>query len=130
MKTIEHFVNGKSFSGSSKKTSDVFNPATGEISAKVNLATKKDVDDAVEIASKAFVTWSQVPPLQRARILFKFKELIEKVKQGFILNDKFATTKINQASVLTELVNETIGTAEPKVTNNKIINLKRKSQIN
>jgi len=78
MKTIEHFVNGKSFSGSSKKTSDVFNPATGEISAKVNLATKKDVDDAVEIASKAFVTWSQVPPLQRARILFKFKELIEK----------------------------------------------------
>ena len=78
MKIIEHFVNGKSFSGTSKRTSDVFNPATGEVSAKVNLATKKDVDDAVEIASKAFIKWSQVPPLQRARILFKFKDLIEK----------------------------------------------------
>ena len=78
MKTIEHFVNGKSFSGTSKRTSDVFNPATGEVSAKVNLASKKDVDDAVEIASKAFIKWSQVPPLQRARILFKFKDLIEK----------------------------------------------------
>ncbi|NCU74917.1 MAG: aldehyde dehydrogenase family protein [Candidatus Fonsibacter ubiquis] len=78
MKIIEHFVNGKSFSGSSKKTSEVFNPATGEVSAKVNLASKKDVDDVVAIATKAFATWSQVPPLQRARILFKFKELIEK----------------------------------------------------
>ena len=78
MKIIEHFVNGRSFSGSSKKTSEVFNPATGEVSAKVNLASKKDVDDVVTIATKAFVTWSQVPPLQRARILFKFKELIEK----------------------------------------------------
>ena len=78
MKIIEHFVNGKSFSGSSKKTSEVFNPATGEVSAKVNLASKKDVDDVVTIATKAFATWSQVPPLQRARILFKFKELIEK----------------------------------------------------
>jgi len=66
MKTIEHFVNGKSFSGTSKRTSDVFNPATGEVSAKVNLASKKDVEDAVEIASKAFIKWSQVPPLQRA----------------------------------------------------------------
>ena len=73
MRIIEHFVNGKSFPGSSKKTSDVFNPATGEVSAKVNLATKKDVDDVVAIANKAFVTWSQVPPLQRARILFKFR---------------------------------------------------------
>ena len=44
MRIIDHFVNGKSFPGSSKKTSDVFNPATGEVSAKVNLATKKDVD--------------------------------------------------------------------------------------
>ena len=81
MKTIEHFVNGKSFSGTSKRTSDVFNPATGEVSAKVNLASKKDVDDAVEIASKAFIKWSQVPPLQRARILFKFKDLVPNLNQ-------------------------------------------------
>ena len=77
MKTIEHFVNGNSFSGSSKRTSDVFNPATGEVSAKVNLASKKDVDDVVAVAKNAFIKWSQVSPLQRSRILFKFKNLIE-----------------------------------------------------
>lgn len=77
MKTIEHFVNGNSFSGSSKRISDVFNPATGEVSAKVNLASKKDVDDVVAFAKNAFIKWSQVSPLQRSRILFKFKNLIE-----------------------------------------------------
>ena len=91
MKTIEHFVNGKSFSGTSKRTSDVFNPATGEVSAKVNLATKKDVDDVVEISSKAFIKWSQVPPLQRARILFKFKDLIEKKFRRTYKNNCFRT---------------------------------------
>ena len=77
MKTIEHFVNSNSFLGSSKRTSDVFNPATGEVSAKVNLASKKDVDDVVAVAKNAFIKWSQVSPLQRSRILFKFKNLIE-----------------------------------------------------
>jgi malonate-semialdehyde dehydrogenase (acetylating) / methylmalonate-semialdehyde dehydrogenase len=78
MKNIHHFVNGKIFEGESKKTSDVYNPATGEVSAKVTLATKKDVDAVVDIAQQAFHSWSNTPPLQRARVLFKFKELIEK----------------------------------------------------
>ena len=78
MKNIHHFVNGKIFEGESKKTSDVYNPATGEVSAKVTLATKKDVDTVVDIAQQAFHSWSNTPPLQRARVLFKFKELIEK----------------------------------------------------
>jgi len=78
MKNIHHFVNGKIFEGESKKTSDVYNPATGEVSAKVTLASKKDVDSVVDIAHKAFGAWSNTPPLQRARVLFKFKELIEK----------------------------------------------------
>ena len=46
--------------------------------SEVNLATTNDVDTAVDAAKKAFVTWSQKTPLFRARILFKFKELIEK----------------------------------------------------
>ena len=78
MKNIHHFVNGKIFEGESKKTSDVYNPTTGEVSAKVTLATKKDVDAVVDIAQQAFHSWSNTPPLQRARVLFKFKELIEK----------------------------------------------------
>jgi NAD-dependent aldehyde dehydrogenases len=48
------------------------------VSAKVTLATKKDVDSVVDIAQQAFHSWSNTPPLQRARVLFKFKELIEK----------------------------------------------------
>ena len=78
MNLIEHFINGKITKGSSKKTSKVFNPATGEQTAEVNLASKSDVDLVVEKAKKAFVDWSGKPPAQRARVIFKFKELIEK----------------------------------------------------
>ena len=78
MKTIEHFVDGKLFSGESKRTGKVFNPATGEQSAEVKLATTKDINTAVTNAQKAFESWSNKPPLQRARVMFKFKELIEK----------------------------------------------------
>ena len=78
MNLIEHFIDGKITKGSSKKTSKVFNPATGEQTAEVNLASKSDVDSAIEKAQKAFANWSIKPPAQRARIIFKFKELIEK----------------------------------------------------
>ena len=78
MKTIEHFIDGKTFSGDSKKIGKVFNPATGDQSAEVKLASTKDVNIAVASAQKAFEVWSNKPPLQRARVMFKFKELIEK----------------------------------------------------
>jgi malonate-semialdehyde dehydrogenase (acetylating)/methylmalonate-semialdehyde dehydrogenase len=78
MKNIFHFVDGKEFKGDSKRTSDVFNPATGEVQAKVSLASKNDVDIAVKNANEAFKEWSLTPPITRARILFKYKELIEK----------------------------------------------------
>ena len=50
MKTIEHFVNGKTFSGESKRTAKIFNPATGEQNAEVKLATTGDINKAVENA--------------------------------------------------------------------------------
>jgi len=78
MNIIEHFVSGKKFSGNSKKTSKVFNPATGEQTAEVKLASTKDMDTAVEAAKTAFISWSKKTPLHRARVMFKFKELIEK----------------------------------------------------
>ena len=78
MKLIEHFIDGKNFSGDSKKTGKIFNPSTGEQSAEVKLGTAKDLNKAVESAKKAFESWSNKPPIQRARIMFKFKELIEK----------------------------------------------------
>jgi len=78
MNLIEHFINGKKTKGSSKKTSKVFNPATGEQTSEVSLASKTDVDLAAQKAKDAFTDWARKPPAQRARIIFKFKELIEK----------------------------------------------------
>ena len=60
MNTIQHFVNGKKFSGESKRVGKVFNPATGEQSAEVQLASTKDVNDAVVNAKKAFETLSLI----------------------------------------------------------------------
>ncbi|MDC3053241.1 CoA-acylating methylmalonate-semialdehyde dehydrogenase [Candidatus Pelagibacter sp.] len=78
MNLIKLFVGGKITPGNSERKGKVFNPATGEQESEVILASKSDLDGAVEIAQKAFETWSLNPPLQRARIMFKFKELIEK----------------------------------------------------
>jgi len=78
MNLIEHFIDGKIIKGSSKKTSKVFNPATGEQTSEVNLASKGDVDSAVQKAKQAFAAWGSKPSAQRARVIFKFKELIEK----------------------------------------------------
>ena len=78
MNIIKHFIGGKVIDGTSQRKGQVFNPATGEQESEVVLATKSDLDKTVEIAKKAFETWSLKPALQRARIMFKFKELIEK----------------------------------------------------
>ena len=78
MKIIDHFIDGKKYSGNSKRFSSIYNPAIGEETAKVRLGSEEDLNKAVENAQEAFLTWSNIPPLQRARILFKFKELIEK----------------------------------------------------
>ena len=78
MNLIQHFVGGELFLGSSNKKGKVFNPATGEQESEVLLANKSDLNKAVDIAKKAFESWSLKPALQRARVMFKFKELIEK----------------------------------------------------
>ncbi len=78
MNLIQHYINGKILSGDSKRKGKVFNPATGAQESEVILGTKSDLDKAVENANKAFLSWSAKPAIQRARIIFKYKELIEK----------------------------------------------------
>ncbi len=78
MKIIEHFINGKKYSGNSKRLSAIYNPATGEETCKVKLGSSEDLNKASQAAQEAFLNWSNTPPLQRARVLFKYKELIEK----------------------------------------------------
>ena len=78
MNLIQHFVDGKSILGESKRRGKVFDPSTGDQSSEVILGTQKDLDNTVIVAKKAFEDWSLKPPLLRARVMFKFKELIEK----------------------------------------------------
>ncbi len=77
MRTINHFVGGKEVAGTSGRFGDVFNPATGELQAKVALASRSEVDAAVKVAVEAYPKWSGTPPLIRARVMFRFKQLIE-----------------------------------------------------
>jgi malonate-semialdehyde dehydrogenase (acetylating) / methylmalonate-semialdehyde dehydrogenase len=76
-RTIWHHVNGKTAESRSNRFGDVYNPATGEVQARVSLASKAEVDAAVAAAAAAFPAWSQTPPLQRARVMFRFKALVE-----------------------------------------------------
>ncbi|QRX82980.1 CoA-acylating methylmalonate-semialdehyde dehydrogenase [Glaciimonas sp. PAMC28666] len=75
--TIGHFINGQHVASKGERSSDVFNPATGAVTSKVSLASTAEVDAAVAAAKAAFPAWSALPPLRRARIMFKFKELLD-----------------------------------------------------
>ena len=74
--SITHFIQGQRQTGSSARQQDVFNPATGAITGRVHLAQASDVDTAVAAAQAAFPAWADTPPIRRARVLFKFLELM------------------------------------------------------
>ncbi len=78
MTTHGHFINGKAVAGSSGRLHDIFNPSTGEVQSQVALASRSELEQAVDAAEKAFPGWAAVNPQRRARVLFKFKELVEK----------------------------------------------------
>ena len=73
-----HFIAGAIVDGHSPRHAPVFNPATGEVASTVCLADAQDVDDAVRAADAAFPAWAAEPPLKRARVMFRFKQLIER----------------------------------------------------
>ncbi|UCO96377.1 MULTISPECIES: CoA-acylating methylmalonate-semialdehyde dehydrogenase [Pseudomonas] len=77
MNTVGHLINGQ-ITTAAKRTQDVFNPATGEVSRQVALATAQTVDCAIAAAEAAFPAWRDTPPIKRARVMFRFKELLEK----------------------------------------------------
>jgi malonate-semialdehyde dehydrogenase (acetylating)/methylmalonate-semialdehyde dehydrogenase len=78
MRTIGHFLNGANVAGTSGRFGDIYNPATGEVQARVSFATRAEMRKAVENAQKAFFEWSAVNPQRRARVMFNFKALVEK----------------------------------------------------
>src|ERR1700749_2360508 len=78
MSDIPHYINGKRVDGTSGRGGDVFNPATGEKIRRVSFATVGEVDQAVQAAPAEFPRWAPTPPLTRARVLFKFLELLHR----------------------------------------------------
>ena len=77
MANLTHWINGKHVEGTSGRFGNVYNPTTGEVAAQVPLASTTELDAAVEAAKAAFPEWAATPPLTRARVMFKYKTLIE-----------------------------------------------------
>ncbi|VVQ17492.1 Putative 3-oxopropanoate dehydrogenase [Pseudomonas fluorescens] len=75
---IGHYIDGQVQDTGSERFSNVFNPATGSVHAQVGLASEKTVDEAVASALKAFPAWSEQSSLRRSRVMFKFKELLDR----------------------------------------------------
>ena len=75
---LAHFIGGQRAGGASERAQDVFNPATGAVTGRVALAGRADVDAAVAAARAAFPAWADTPPIRRARVMFKFLELLNK----------------------------------------------------
>ncbi|HWE06182.1 MAG TPA: CoA-acylating methylmalonate-semialdehyde dehydrogenase [Rhizomicrobium sp.] len=78
MRELAHFIGGRFAKGRSGRFGDIYNPATGEVQARVPLASRSEVRAAVETAAKAFREWSGVNPQRRARVMFDFKALVER----------------------------------------------------
>ena len=83
LRGIPHWIGGKAVVGASGRTANVYNPATGQVQALVPLANRAELDAAVAAAKSAFPEWSAQPPLRRARVLFRFRELFEQHLDDF-----------------------------------------------
>ena len=77
MREVHHFIGGQAFEGSSGRFGEIYNPNTGEVQARVQLATSDEVVAAVANAKAAFAEWSATNPQRRARVMFEFKRLLE-----------------------------------------------------
>ncbi|PRD67890.1 methylmalonate-semialdehyde dehydrogenase (CoA acylating) [Malikia spinosa] len=77
---IAQFIAGQRTTGSGSRTQPVYNPATGAVARQVRLGNVQDVDSAVAAAAAAFPAWSETPPIRRARVMFKFLELLNQRK--------------------------------------------------
>src|SRR3954453_23363424 len=78
MREIGHYIAGQHTQGTSGNYGDVFNPASGEVTGKVAMANAAEVDKAAAAAAEAWPAWAATPPLRRARIMFRLKDLLER----------------------------------------------------
>jgi malonate-semialdehyde dehydrogenase (acetylating)/methylmalonate-semialdehyde dehydrogenase len=78
MREIGHFIDGKRVNGMSSRFGDVFDPNTGEVQARVAFAKHSEVEHAIAVAERAQPAWAATNPQRRARVMFKFLELVQK----------------------------------------------------
>ncbi|MGB1895332.1 MAG: aldehyde dehydrogenase family protein, partial [Candidatus Puniceispirillaceae bacterium] len=79
--TVLHYIGGSTTKGTSTRVMDVYNPALGEKKSEVVMGTAADVEAAVAAARKIFPSWASTPPVRRARVMFKFLELVRRDKE-------------------------------------------------
>ena len=77
MRQIGHYIDGENIAGASSRSADIFNPNTGQVQAKVNLAGTKDIEAAIASAEAAQQEWLKINPQRRARIMFAYKEILQ-----------------------------------------------------
>jgi malonate-semialdehyde dehydrogenase (acetylating)/methylmalonate-semialdehyde dehydrogenase len=80
MQIISHIINGQAVDNEDRYQ-DVYNPATGKVSGQVALASTKTVEQAIAAAQAAFPAWRATPPLKRAQVMYRFKQLLEQNKE-------------------------------------------------
>jgi malonate-semialdehyde dehydrogenase (acetylating)/methylmalonate-semialdehyde dehydrogenase len=76
MKNVTHWINGKPYTGTAERQGDIYDPATGELSGKVDFASSKEIDEAVAAAKAAWPAWRDTSLSKRVNILFRFRELL------------------------------------------------------
>jgi len=101
MKQINHVIAGKEVATTSGRSSPVYNPATGEMSAQVGLATVDEVDQAVAAAKEAFATWRTTSLARRTAVLFRFRDLVDQHQ-----NDIAAQLTAEHGKVLSDSLGE------------------------
>ena len=74
---VGHWINGQADAGSGTRRGEVFNPAQGKVARQIALASRADVDRAVAAARAAFADWGSAAPQRRARVMFKFRDLVD-----------------------------------------------------
>ena len=80
--SIPHWIGGRAAAGESGRVQDVTNPASGAVTGQVALGSAEDVAAAVAAAQAAFPAWADTPPIRRARVMFKFLELLNQQKDA------------------------------------------------
>jgi malonate-semialdehyde dehydrogenase (acetylating)/methylmalonate-semialdehyde dehydrogenase len=80
MRRVQHWIDGKPWDAPAGRSAEVFNPSTGAVQAEVALAGPTEIDAAVQSARQASVEWREVPLARRARIMFAFREVLERRK--------------------------------------------------